>query len=87
MEVFKCCATHLYGFAEYAFNFTGQYRVALFAQPPGLSGWSDSGTKQTFIGVDVPDANNDVAVHDELFNRDFTSFACLVEVVAVELTA
>ena len=46
-----------------------QSGAAVLAQPSGCGFRADAGGKQRFVGVDVADADDDVAVHQELLDR------------------
>ena len=66
----------------------GGQRVATRAtDPAGGAGWRDAGTEQTLSRIDVADADDAVAVHQEGFDRGLSAAGGCIEPVAVKSLA
>lgn len=81
------CTTLINGIIEYFLYDLGEQPVFVSADVAGSTCRANTGHVQGFTGVDIADANHDVAVHDELLDGDLTIACAQVQVVTVELLA
>ena len=77
-EVSEGGATLGDGFAEHGLDFVGELFESGFGDAPCLSTGMDATAEEGFTCVDVTHSDDDLAVHDVLFDRGFASLAGLL---------
>ena len=68
-KVFQCGAALGNGLGEYGLDAVGKFLITLAGNPPGLTVGMNAGQKKRFTGVNIAYADDNAAVHDEIFDR------------------
>src|SRR5665213_687538 len=82
--VAQCCAAETNRLLEYLADGGDQALGFVAFEAAGLATRTDAGLEQRFTGVDIPDAGDQLAVHDRLFDRQLATPRDPPQVLPVE---